>query len=52
MNRGNGRQRLFRADEDRERFLDRLQHSLETDEVILYAYCLMPTHFRLPRRVI
>jgi REP element-mobilizing transposase RayT len=47
MNRGNGRQRIFRADGDYERFLGQLQRALEMDAVILYAYCLMPTHFHL-----
>jgi putative transposase len=45
--RGNGRQRIFLDDSDYERFLVQLEHCLEEDEVILYAFCLMPNHYHL-----
>jgi len=45
MNRGNGRQRIFYGQDDRERFLDQLVYALEAESVRLYAYCLMPNHF-------
>lgn len=47
MNRGNGKQRVFYAADDYERFLDQLQDALAKDQVLLYAYCLMPNHFHL-----
>jgi putative transposase len=45
--RGNGRQRIFFGDEDYERFLDQLALAQEKDQVIVYAYCLMPNHYHL-----
>ena len=45
--RGNGRQRIFLSHFDCQRFLEQLGHCLDADEVLLYAYCLMPNHFHL-----
>lgn len=45
--RGNGRQVIFHADADRERFLEQLQDNLETFAVDLYAYVLMSNHYHL-----
>ncbi len=45
--RGNDRRKIFRDDEDREAFLDRLRKSLEIYEVRLHAYVLMSDHFHL-----
>ena len=45
--RGNGRQQIFFGDEDYERFLDQLALAQEKDQVIVYAYCLMPNHYHL-----
>lgn len=45
--RGNGRQRIFIEFGDYNRFLDQLAEALEKDEVILYAYVLMPNHYHL-----
>ena len=45
--RGNGRRRIFLRDEDRIRFMNQLQESLEQDGVILYAYVLMDNHYHL-----
>ena len=47
VNRGNGRQLVFRGTGDYERFLEQLRDALEWDGVVLYAYCLMPTHIHL-----
>lgn len=43
-NRGNGRQQIFFNSGDYERFVEQMTLALEKDEVILYAYCLMPNH--------
>ncbi len=45
--RGNGRAQIFFADADHERFLSQLRDCLETHQVILYAYVLMPNHYHL-----
>ncbi len=45
--RGNGRQRVFLESDDYERFLEQLDAALEEDEVLLYAYALMPNHYHL-----
>ncbi|MFO7870774.1 MAG: transposase [Kiritimatiellia bacterium] len=45
--RGNGKQQIFFAKKDYERFLEQLLSALEKDRVTLYAYCLMPNHYHL-----
>jgi len=45
--RGNGRARIFLCTADYLRFLDQLSNALEADQVILYAYALMPNHIHL-----
>ena len=45
--RGNGRARIFLCTGDYVRFLDQLAAALEADQVILYAFCLMPNHIHL-----
>ena len=45
--RGNGRKAIFLEPDDYSRFLVQLESALEKDEVILYAYCLMPNHYHL-----
>jgi len=45
--RGNERKEIFLDDKDRNRFLALLTESLETYQVILYAYILMINHFHL-----
>ena len=45
--RGNGRATVFHRPEDYVRFLEQLDAALEADEVILYAYVLMPNHYHL-----
>jgi len=47
MSRGNARQRIFRSDDDRRRFLRQLRDNLATYDVRLYAYVLMPNHYHL-----
>jgi putative transposase len=45
--RGNERRKIFRDDQDREIFLERLALSLEIYEVSLLCYVLMDNHFHL-----
>lgn len=45
--RGNERRAIFKDDQDRVRFLDRLAESAETFQVRIYLYCLMPNHLHL-----
>ena len=45
--RGNGRSRIFLADDDRLRFVRQLQDNLDTFAVVCYAYVLMDNHFHL-----
>ena len=46
-NRGNGREPVFYGEDDYERFLEQLRDALERDRIVLYAFCLMPTHIHL-----
>ncbi len=45
--RGNGRQQIFLANGDYERFLSQMESALALDGVILYAYACMPNHAHL-----
>lgn len=45
--RGNGRDVIFYSDDDMARFMEQLDVALESDNVVLYAYCLMPNHYHL-----
>lgn len=45
--RGNGREVIFACAADSERFLEQLDNALVADEVVLYAYVLMPNHYHL-----
>jgi putative transposase len=45
--RGNERQRIFRDDHDRNRFLALLERSLERYEVSVLGFVLLPNHFHL-----
>jgi REP element-mobilizing transposase RayT len=45
--RGNAREEVFVDDRDRERFMRRLAESVETYDIRLYLYCLMPNHVHL-----
>jgi REP element-mobilizing transposase RayT len=48
--RGNERRAIFREDEDRERYLERLAHYRERFGFQLLAYCLMGNHVHLAIR--
>lgn len=45
--RGVERRPIFTEDRERERFLDRLADGVETHDVRLYLFCLMPNHAHL-----
>jgi putative transposase len=47
LNRGNGRQSIFRKPEDYQAFLRTLADGLAKYPVELFAFCLMPTHWHL-----
>jgi putative transposase len=47
MCRGNARRKIFLDDDDRYRFLKLLHESMETYQVLLYAYVMMDSHFHL-----
>jgi putative transposase len=47
LNRGNGRQHVFRDDEDYASFLQALVDATKQVRMRLLAYCLMPNHFHL-----
>jgi REP element-mobilizing transposase RayT len=45
--RGNNRQAIYRDDEDRRRYLEKLYYYCQDKKVNLLAYCLMPNHVHL-----
>ena len=45
--RGNNRQAIYRDDEDRRRYLEKLSYYCQDKKVDLLAYCLMPNHVHL-----
>ena len=45
--RGNGREVVFLEKDDYLRFLEQLAAALAQDQVILYAYALLPNHYHL-----
>ena len=47
MGRGNARQTIFHLDDDYARFMSQLAEALDRDDIILFAYCLMPNHYHL-----
>jgi putative transposase len=47
LNRGNGRQTVFRKDGDYAAFVKLLRQAGENTDMRLLAYCLMPNHFHL-----
>jgi REP element-mobilizing transposase RayT len=42
--RGNNRQAIYRDDDDRRRYLEKLSHYCQDKKVDLLAYCLMSNH--------
>lgn len=47
MSRGNGGNKIFRDKKDYQNFLAVFSDVLERDNIISYAYCLMPNHYHL-----
>jgi putative transposase len=47
MNRGDRREAIFRAAQDRRLFLDTLTEACRKTEWQIHAYCLMRNHFHL-----
>lgn len=47
LNRGNGRQTIFRKPEDYQAFLRTLSDGLEKYPVQLFSFCLMPNHWHM-----
>ena len=47
MNRGDRREKIFKDDEDRHRFVKTLAEACEKTSWQVHAYCLMSTHFHL-----
>lgn len=47
MNRGDHRELIFKAEFDRQRFLETLGRACEKTDWQVHAYCLMPNHFHL-----
>lgn len=45
--RGNDRRVVFRDDRARKRFVEQLGQRVETYQIRLYLYCLLPNHFHL-----
>lgn len=45
--RGNGRQKIFKDDEDRKTLLDILASTIKRYNWLCHAYCLMDTHYHL-----
>src|SRR5436190_10490068 len=45
--RGDHRERIFKDDRDRQRFLDTLGESCAKTNWLVHAFCLMPNHFHL-----
>src|SRR6266511_5793360 len=48
--RGNERREIFRDEEDREKYLDRLAHYREKSDFLVLAFCLMTNHVHLALR--
>ena len=47
INRGNNREKIFKNDRDKEKFLEYLKKANERFSVIIHTYCLMSNHFHL-----
>src|SRR5436190_4714747 len=47
VSRGDHRERIFKDDRDRQRFLDTLGESCAKTNWLVHAFCLMPNHFHL-----
>ncbi len=47
INRGNGGEKIFKNDRDKEKFLEYLATAVQRFSVIVHTYCLMDNHFHL-----
>ena len=47
FSRGDHRERIFKDERDRQKFLDTLGESCAKTNWLVHASCLMPNHFRL-----
>jgi len=47
VSRGDHRERIFKDERDRQRFLDTLGESCAKTNWLVHAFCLMPNHFHL-----
>ena len=45
--RGNERQKIFKSNKDRERFIGYLESASERYQAIIHAYCLMHNHYHI-----
>jgi putative transposase len=45
--RGNDRQKIFRSNKDRERFLGYLESASERYKAVIHTYCLMDNHYHI-----
>jgi len=45
--RGNEQKKIFKNDQDREKFLDYLKSATQRYSAIIHAYCLMDNHYHL-----
>jgi putative transposase len=50
FNHGNGRQKIFRTEEDYQFFLELMAKASQIYPVKVFAYCLMPNHFHVVLR--
>lgn len=47
INRGNAREKVFRSDRDREKFLEYIERAVERFSIVVHAYCLLSNHYHL-----
>ena len=47
INRGNGGERIFKSDRDKEKFLEYLAKDNERFAIIIHSYCVMTNHYHL-----
>ena len=47
INRGNAREKIFRSDGDREKFLAYIQRAVERFSIVVHGYCLLSNHYHL-----
>ncbi len=47
INRGNEREKIFKSDRDREKFLEYIERATERFSIIVHTYCLLSNHYHL-----